>query len=210
MILARQTCFCGALRWLTIASSRRRSSGMTLTTIPAPMTRAWTASGNLGVARTNETTSSALPAQPKRQGKRHKRATTVRLKVPMRRAGADRRSGDEAGVMLVERREAGHFIVGAGHHLQGRSPILRRKAAALQRWHEPDDARVSSPVVCPAKAGMFSRRQTCRGKSQAPRSLARRAAGNQDSEAYRQGLPWGDYESPGRNESERGSGLESE
>ena len=24
------------------------------------------------------------------------------------------------------------------------------------------------PVVCPAKAGMFSRRQTCRGKSQSP------------------------------------------
>ena len=24
------------------------------------------------------------------------------------------------------------------------------------------------PVVCPAKAGMFSRRQTCRGRSQSP------------------------------------------
>ena len=35
-------------------------------------------------------------------------------------------------------------------------------------WHEPDDARVSSPVVCPVKAGMFSRRQTCRGRSQSP------------------------------------------
>ena len=35
-------------------------------------------------------------------------------------------------------------------------------------------------------------------------------AGNQDSEAYRQGLPWGDHESPGRNESERASGLENE
>jgi hypothetical protein len=57
---------------------------------------------------------------------------------------------------------------------------------------------------------MFSRRQTCRGKSQAPRSLDSRVAGNQDSEAYRQGLRWGDYESPGRNDSERASGLESE
>ena len=35
MILARQTCFCGALRSDTIASSRRRSSGVTLTVIPA-------------------------------------------------------------------------------------------------------------------------------------------------------------------------------
>ena len=64
------------------------------------------------------------------------------------------------------------------------------------------------PVVCPAKAGVFSRRQTCRGKSQAPRSLDGRVEGNQDSEAHRQGLPRGDRESPGRNESERESGLE--
>ena len=78
------------------------------------------------------------------------------------------------------------------------------------RWHEPDDARVSRPVVCPVKAGMFSRDQSCRGKSQRPRSLDSRVAGNQDSEAYRQGLPWGDYEPPGRNDSERKRGLESE
>jgi hypothetical protein len=85
----------------------------------------------------------------------------------------------------------------------GRSPMVRRKAAAFVRWHEPDDARVSRPVVCPVKAGMFSRRKACRGKSQKPRSLDSRVAGNQDPEAYRQGLPWGDYEPPGRNDSER-------
>jgi hypothetical protein len=28
----------------------------------------------------------------------------------------------------------------------------------VERWHEPDDAKVSSPVVCPVKAGVFSRR----------------------------------------------------
>src|ERR1700758_3315898 len=28
--------------------------------------------------------------------------------------------------------------------------------------------RSASPVVCPAKAGVFSRRQTCRGRSQSP------------------------------------------
>src|SRR6266487_4570366 len=55
------------------------------------------------------------------------------------------RSSVEAGVMLVERR--GQVIVvelgptgGAG-----RSPKAQRKAAAFMRWHEPDDARVSSP-----------------------------------------------------------------
>jgi hypothetical protein len=57
-------------------------------------------------------------------------------------------SSDEAGVMLVERsgRATG---VGVGQPAptgKGRSPILRRKAVAFQRWHEPDDARVSSPV----------------------------------------------------------------
>ena len=41
------------------------------------------------------------------------------------------------------------------------------------------------------------------GSKSEPRSLDSRVAGNQDSEAYRQGLPWGDYESPGRNNSER-------
>ena len=36
-----------------------------------------------------------------------------------------------------------------------------------EQW-EPDEVGASRPVVCPAKAGMFSRRQTCRGKSQNP------------------------------------------
>src|SRR6266536_2302136 len=40
MIWARHTCFCGAQRSETIASSRRRSARVTLTTIPALMTRA--------------------------------------------------------------------------------------------------------------------------------------------------------------------------
>jgi len=34
------------------------------------------------------------------------------------------------------------------------------------------------PVVCPAKAGVFSRSQSCRGKSQEPRSLDSRVEGN--------------------------------
>ena len=46
------------------------------------------------------------------------------------------------------------------------------------------------------------------GKSQKPRSLDSRVAGNQDFEAYRQRLPWGGDELPGRNNSERECGLE--
>jgi hypothetical protein len=40
MMLARHTCFCGALRSETIASSRWRSARVTFTTIPALMPRA--------------------------------------------------------------------------------------------------------------------------------------------------------------------------
>jgi len=80
----------------------------------------------------------------------------------------------------------------------------------LRGWLKPfldrlghKSRRRMCPLVRPAKAGVFSRDQTCRGKSQTPRSLDGRVEGNRDSEAHRQGLPWGDHESPGRNESER-------
>ena len=39
-------------------------------------------------------------------------------------------------VIAVERGPTGYA---------GRSPIAQQKAAAFVRWHEPDDARVSSP-----------------------------------------------------------------
>src|SRR6266446_4746635 len=55
------------------------------------------------------------------------------------------RISDEAGVMLVERR--GRVIAVELGPTGGarRSPKVQRKAAAFVRWHEPDDARVSSP-----------------------------------------------------------------
>jgi|SRR5882724_2449136 len=59
------------------------------------------------------------------------------------------------------------------------------------------------PVVCPAKAGMFSRRQTCRGRSQSPVVWIAEAMETKTFEAYRQDLPRGGYESPGRNKSKR-------
>ena len=47
---------------------------------------------------------------------------------------------------------------------------------------------------------MFSRRQTCQGKSQKPRSLDSREEGNQISGAYRRMSPWEMCKSSGRNE----------
>src|SRR5215470_9821940 len=63
----------------------------------------------------------------------------------------------------------------------------------------------------PVKAGVLSRRQTCQGKSQSPvvrMTGGRGVQSSQRPEVHRQGLPWGDYESPGRNESKRRSSLE--
>ena len=57
------------------------------------------------------------------------------------------RSSYEAGVVLAERR--GQVIaveLGPTGHA-GRSPKVQRKAAAFVRRREPDDARVSSPVL---------------------------------------------------------------
>src|SRR5271166_3586593 len=38
----------------------------------------------------------------------------------------------------------------------------------MAEHREPYDLRESRPVVCPVKAGMVSRGQTCRGRSQSP------------------------------------------
>jgi len=46
--------------------------------------------------------------------------------------------------MPVERSEQ-VIAVEIGSTGNGRSPIFKWKAAAFKRWHEPDDARVSSP-----------------------------------------------------------------
>jgi hypothetical protein len=46
------------------------------------------------------------------------------------------------------------------------------------------DGKSACCVVCPAKAGMFNRRQSCQGKSMKPCSLDGRYEGNQISEAH--------------------------
>ena len=55
------------------------------------------------------------------------------------------RSSYEAGVMLAERRGQVIAVEPGPTGYAGRSPKVQRKAAAFMRWHEPDDARVSSP-----------------------------------------------------------------
>src|ERR1700730_12240641 len=64
---------------------------------------------------------------------------------------------------------------------------------------------VASPIfVRPVKAGVFSRRQSCRGKSQSPVVwMAAGLLGNRDAEAHRQRRRKDGDESPGRNTSER-------
>src|SRR5215468_4643481 len=58
--------------------------------------------------------------------------------------GGPPRSSAEGSVMELERR--GWVIaVELGQPVRGEEPLVQRKAAAVVRWHEPDDARVSSP-----------------------------------------------------------------
>ena len=58
------------------------------------------------------------------------------------------RSSNEAGVMPVERRGQA-IAIGSGQPMSDNrhreEPEVQWKAAAFVRWHEPDDARVSSP-----------------------------------------------------------------
>src|SRR5215831_6109163 len=95
---------------------------------------------------------------------------TMRPKVPMRCPGAD------CSIVALNRgnargaKGAGHprwdpfWVNGQPEELTG----LDGKAAAFDGWHEPDKSRDLRPVVCPGKASVFSRRQTCRGRSQSP------------------------------------------
>src|SRR6266478_197572 len=82
------------------------------------------------------------PAMPREKAQA---APTVRLKVPMRRRGADclvvaTKWGNAHGA------KGGASSLSAGQLDQtGRSLQFQRKAAAFVRWHEPDDARVSRP-----------------------------------------------------------------
>ena len=69
--------------------------------------------------------------------------------------------------------------------------LLETERFQAYGWQEPYESRGSRTVVCPVKAGMFSRSQSCRGKSQKPRSLDGRLEGNQTSEAHRQSNPQG-------------------
>src|SRR5208282_5361681 len=62
---------------------------------------------------------------------------------------------------------------------------------------------VHVPVVCPAKAGMFSRDQTCRGKSQSPVVWIAEVMETETLKPIDK-ISLGEiYESPGRNKSER-------
>src|SRR5438105_1250528 len=95
-------------------------------------------------------------------------------------------------------------MVGRVSHLPG-----LRRTPPEEDGRRAGCGKSARPVVCPAKAGVFSGGQTHRGKSQTPRSLDSREERNRISETYRRHHPWDDGEPSGRNESERIGGLES-
>src|SRR3982074_2672449 len=89
-----------------------------------------------------------------------------------RERGGLPRSSDEAGVMLVERRGRVIAVELGPTGGAGRSPKVQRKAAAFARWHEPDDARVSSPDLGEAR-GETPRAYSARASYCHVRSLVR-------------------------------------
>jgi hypothetical protein len=71
----------------------------------------------------------------------------ARLKVPMGQSGADRpivatKRGNARGAKGV-----GHSRRLLGQRETGGTQLFRRKAPAFVEWHEPDEARVSRPVL---------------------------------------------------------------
>src|ERR1039458_9853216 len=64
-------------------------------------------------------------------------------------------------------RARGTGSIGCAARIQHSLPI-GHYATATAEHREPYESRGSRTVVCPVKAGMFSRRQTCRGRSQSP------------------------------------------
>ena len=62
-------------------------------------------------------------------------------------------------------------------HGEGSVELAKWTLPVIALSREPYEAKVSRPGVCPAKAGVFSRRQTYQGKSQSP--VARSAGGRE-------------------------------
>ena len=83
--------------------------------------------------------------------------------------GGVARSSEEGSVMELERRGGLVRWDGDGQPDTGKNQRdLTTGSRVCPGREEPDARRRARPVVCPGKVGMFSRRQTCRGKSQSP------------------------------------------
>src|SRR5271157_1595336 len=70
-------------------------------------------------------------------------------------------------------------------------------------WRAGCITKGARPVVCPAKAGMFCRGQTCRGKSQSPVVWIAEVMETETLKPIDKVSLGEIYESPGRNKSER-------
>jgi hypothetical protein len=105
--------------------------------------------------------------------------------------------------MPDERREGVTRIEIMGQRETGGTRGFRWKAAVFGGWHEPDDARVSRPGCVSSKASMFSREQSCQGRSQNPVVRIAEGMETEPSKPIDKAFPGKVNESPGRNKSER-------
>ena len=93
-------------------------------------------------------------------------------------------------------------LTGSAEQIQLSSPTGSSVMETAEH-REPDEPRGSRTDVCPVKAGMFSRGQTCRGRSQSP---VVRIAEVKETETLEpiDKVSLGEInESPGRNKSKR-------
>jgi hypothetical protein len=74
---------------------------------------------------------------------------------------------------------------------------------ATAEHREPYESRGSRTVVCPGKASMFSREQSCQGRSQSPVVWIAEGMETEPSKPIDKAFPGKVNEAPGRNKSER-------
>jgi hypothetical protein len=77
------------------------------------------------------------------------------------------------------------------------------EGGSLRAVARADESRDSRTVVCPVKASMFSRKQSCQGRSQSPVVRIAEGMETEPSKPIDKAFPGKVNESPGRNKSER-------
>jgi hypothetical protein len=114
--------------------------------------------------------------------------------------------GDEPANTINDRRRRRLLCRGAKESYspcRSRARLVCLRVPCGEASRKAGCRKSARPVVCPAKAGMFSRGQTCRGKSQSPVVWIAEVMETETLKPIDEVFLGKAYESPGRNKSER-------